>query len=536
MASVSFTHNGNYDPNNIVKLALNAFSDNYKGVDSPYTIYISGGDFVFSVDTNQGGTYFITSSPFIYVNTSEFSTKFDFADNIGLVNFTGGDFGDILIGGSGNDTLNGGGGNDVLEGGAGSDTFDGGAGIDTISFEHSTDGVQIALLGQDDGYAGLGDGNGDTWVGIENARGGSGNDVISGTSDSGRNVIEGGGGADDLRAGVEDIVTYEHSTAGVTVDLTLGTGIGGDAAGDFLTGVANVTGSGLADSLTGNSADNALRGGGGADSLYGMGGDDRLVITETPTDVDGGADTDALFVLGDGTVVLTDENFANIETVYVRGDTTLDMSGVSTGQVIISQSIASTNTTFHASDITGTTGDDTITAGSGEDTIHGAGGSDTIRGGSSFATIYGDAGNDTLIAGKGGAFLSGGAGDDTLRGGGSAQNSLSGNEGNDRIIAGPGGALIDGGIGADKLFAGAGSDTFVFSTNHGRDEILRFDLANDFLDVSNFAKDFEDILFGSVHGGRDTLIAFVGDADASHAIILHDVAINTLKDEGHFIF
>ncbi|MCJ2131259.1 calcium-binding protein [Methylobacterium sp. E-045] len=540
MASVSFTYNGDYDPQNTVSLRQNAFTIVYIGINSPYVIYDSGSTFAFNnySDRSQGGFHFSDSNrttefgDFKKLNAQEYSLNFDFSDNIEVVNFTGGNFGDILRGGAGNDILTGGGGNDLLEGGVGGDSFDGGSGTDTVSYEHSSAGVTVSFIPF---LSNAGDAQGDTFADIEKFRGSELNDTFFGANST--YVFEGGGGADAiLSLNGTDVASYEHSPTSVTVNLFTGNNTGGDAEGDTLTSIQYVQGSAFADSLTGNDSDNILRGGGGADTLDGGLGDDRLVITETPTDIDGGAGTDTLFVLGGRTVALTDTNFAGIETVYVRDDTTLDMSGVSTGQVIISQSIASTNTTSHGSDITGTTGDDTITAGRGEDTIHGAGGSDAIRGGSGFATIYGDADNDTLIAGNGGAFLSGGSGEDTLRGGSGAQNSLFGGSGNDRIVAGSGGATIEGGAGTDKLFAGVGSDTFTFAGNYGRDEILRFDLNNDSLDVSNFANGIGDVHFASVHDGRDTLITFAGDTDASHKIIVHNIAAATLEDQGHFIF
>ncbi|CAA2105301.1 Bifunctional hemolysin/adenylate cyclase [Methylobacterium bullatum] len=311
----------------------------------------------------------------------------DFFDNVAPVSFNGGMRGDILRGGSGNDILNGGAGRDALEGGAGSDTFDGGAGIDTVSYEHSTDGVQIVLLGQTDGYGTDGDANGDTWIGIENARGGSGDDRISGSDDPGVNLIEGGGGADDISADDSDVVSYEHSEDAVSIDLLNGINTGGDAADDTFSGVQNVRGSSHDDTLIGNDGANTLRGGGGIDTLEGGFGNDRLVITETPADIDGGADKDFLFVDGGGTVALSDGAFAAIEAVYVRNDTHLDMSAVSTGSTIVSQS-----TVGHAVEIIGSTGSDRIKAGKAGDAIEGGASGDKLFAGSGADTFQFQAG------------------------------------------------------------------------------------------------------------------------------------------------
>ena len=55
------------------------------------------------------------------------------------------------------------------------------------------------------------------------------------------------------------------------VNLAAGTASGGDAAGDILIEIENLTGSAHGDSLTGNSLSNVLTGGDGADTLIGGG-------------------------------------------------------------------------------------------------------------------------------------------------------------------------------------------------------------------------------------------------------------------------
>src|SRR5262249_4329582 len=66
---------------------------------------------------------------------------------------------------------------------------------------------------------------------------------------------------------------------------------GGDAAGDILTDIENLVGSGFADSLTGDSGANVLSGGGGDDVIYFTTGGD-------PDTVDGGSGGDTLDVTG----------------------------------------------------------------------------------------------------------------------------------------------------------------------------------------------------------------------------------------------
>ena len=62
-----------------------------------------------------------------------------------------------------------------------------------------------------------------------------------------------------------DTADYSGSSAGVNIGLTGTPGLGGDAAGDSLTGIEHLTGSGLNDTLTGDGAANILEGGAGDD-------------------------------------------------------------------------------------------------------------------------------------------------------------------------------------------------------------------------------------------------------------------------------
>jgi Ca2+-binding RTX toxin-like protein len=76
--------------------------------------------------------------------------------------------------------------------------------------------------------------------------------------------------------------------------------------------------------------------------------------------------------------------------------------------------------------------------------VFGGAGNDTITGGSGANTLYGGAGNDTITGGSGANTLYGGAGNDTLTGGGTTN-------------------ILDGGTGNDTLI-GEGTTTYVFSS------------------------------------------------------------------------
>ncbi len=106
--------------------------------------------------------------------------------------------------------------------------------------------------------------------------GGAGNDKMAG--DTGNDTFLGGEGADymDGGAGV-DTVTYADSAAGVKVFLGTGKGYGGQAEGDTLVSIENVTGSQYRDMLIGTDGSNTINGGAGNDTIS-AGGDNDFVI------------------------------------------------------------------------------------------------------------------------------------------------------------------------------------------------------------------------------------------------------------------
>jgi Ca2+-binding RTX toxin-like protein len=202
-------------------------------------------------------------------------------------NFLSGNGGnDVLDGGDGGDSVFGGEGDDLLKPGAGFDYVLGGNGNDTVDYSTSATGVGVHLF-----YGGGfgGDASGDGITGVENVMGSlTGADSIYGDDaannlmgQGGDDILFGSAGADIMNggAGTGDTAYYFFSTGQVTVNLSGGAGIGGEAAGDTYIGIENVIGSNnftFGDVLTGNDQINFINGYGGADTINGGLGNDTL--------------------------------------------------------------------------------------------------------------------------------------------------------------------------------------------------------------------------------------------------------------------
>ena len=304
----------------------------------------------------------------------------------------GDDAQNLLRGFGGNDTLAGGAGDDWhLQGGPGADLVDGGAGFDFAVYETSDAGVTVNLA---TGTAEGGHAEGDTLTGIEGVYGSNYADHLTG--DAGHNnligadgddALDGGTGDDNLqgRAGAdmldggagEDTAIYWGSDAGVTVNLAAGTGQGGHAEGDTLTGIENIIGWEHADHLIGNGRNNELNGADGNDTLEGGAGDDRL---------HGGAGADRL----------NGGNGHDDWAIYWGSDAGVTVN-LATG----------TGQGGHAEG-------DTLT---GIESIHGSDHADHLIGDDGDNGLNGNGGNDTLEGGAGNDWLDGQAGDDLLTGG-----------------------------------------------------------------------------------------------------------------------
>lgn len=401
---------------------------------------------------------------------------------------------DRTYGGSGADTLRGDGGADTIHGGSGSDVIAGGSGNDTI---YGNEGADIV-------YGGSGHDSINGNDGSDIIYGNDGNDTVNG--DSGSDLIYGGIGNDLLRGGTgADRIVGDDGNDRIEGEAgsdTLSGGQGNDTiiGGDGFNILAGNEGS---DSLIGGADDDLIGGGDGNDILNGGAGSDTLVGGAGADTLDGGAGIlDMLSYEGSNAAVTVrleatvDDEIRQIATGgHAAGDT---LTGFE--QVLGSD---------HDDHITGSSVDNTLVGGrgndqiwgvDGHDDISGGDGNDTLNGGQGNDRIWGDAGNDVITASWGADTIYGGAGrdiysfasstasisidlvtnvhtgfasetliyqvediaagsgNDTLRGN-NAVNTLDGGAGDDFLDGRNGNDILDGSAGNDTLMGGAGADT-----------------------------------------------------------------------------
>jgi Ca2+-binding RTX toxin-like protein len=397
---------------------------------------------------------------------------------------TGNEGNDILSGVAGNDTLNGNDGNDTLSGGDASDTLNGGNNDDTLTpglgdDNTVTGGDDIDLVSYDDGRtsgvvvslaAGGGQNDGgvddnvsvtarEELVGIENVTGTTVNDSLTG--DIGPNTLRGLAGNDAVSAGAgndilipglgddgivdggtdTDTVSYDDGRAnGVSVNLAVGGQTDGGvddnpaaAAREDLVGIENVTGSGLGDTLTGDSVLNVLSGLGGGDIISGAGnsaGTESLLGGPGNDVIDGGDNSDVLngdagedqLTGGEGTDILTGgtdsdrlDGGASDDTMNGSedgGGADVDVADYSSRDepVTVTANVGSAND-GGVIDGASPVARDTVT---GVETVLGGSATDTLTGDDTGMTLNGGASADVLTGGEGADSISGGSGTDTI--------------------------------------------------------------------------------------------------------------------------
>jgi Ca2+-binding RTX toxin-like protein len=409
---------------------------------------------------------------------------------------------DSIFGGDGNDDIFGGSGSDMLKGGGGADDLNGGTGTDEANYSDSEEGVIVSLL-TGEGVGGTAEG--DTLSDIENLTGSAHGDILVG--DNGSNVLngleendilKGGGGTDTLNGGTGndilkgggggdtlngdsgiDTAAYNESSAGVVVSLITDTASGGDAEGDELNSIENLTGSGYADTLWGNNSNNVLNGMDGNDTLKGFGGADTLRGDDGNDIMDGGTGADEMI------------GGLGHDTFYVDNAGDVAMDGSFQGNDVVRASTSWTMTagsyieTLETTDADGTsainlTGNgiaNTIIGNDGNNVLNGATGADDMTGRDGNDTYYVDNVGDevTEFAGQGNDqvrtsvswTLTDGADVETLRttnDAGVGAINLTGNSAGNMVRGNNGNNVIAGGDGDDELTGLGGADSFRFDT------------------------------------------------------------------------
>ena len=315
-----------------------------------------------------------------------------------------------------------GGPGDMLDGSVQDETLEGGPGMDR-------------LFGRDGNDTLFGAGSEDTLFG------GPGDDRLTGGT--GADALDGGPGRDSA--------FYSASPEGVFVRLWAGDGRGGDAEGDTLAGIENLTGSAHADTLVGDGGANRLDGGDGDDALWGNAGDDILR---------GGAGADTLHGQDGMDTASYEGSAVGVAVRLWAGD---GMGGDAEGDRLFG--IEALTGSDHADTLVGDAGGNALRGGQGDDALWGNAGDDTLEGGAGADLLQGQDGADwaSYVTSDAAVFVRLWAGDgagghaegDTLGG----IENLRGSDHDDRLVGDGGANRITGGAGDDDIWANGGDDT-----------------------------------------------------------------------------
>ncbi|MCR9113231.1 MAG: Hint domain-containing protein, partial [Rhodobacteraceae bacterium] len=307
----------------------------------------------------------------------------------------GGDGADTVDAGFDDDQIDGGAGADSIEGNEGNDTIVGGADGDIIYGDVSPDNPDYAFFVPydlpNDGTDLAPSNNADSLVG------GDGDDTIYGQDDN--DTLVGDAGNDVLDGGLDD-----DSLDGADGNDTLIGGTGNDTLlGGNDTGADSLDGGAGDDELSAGDGADTLVGGTGADSMFGGGGDDVFVIEDDfgndtidgwSTNETGGDSLDAGAVTQDLTLDLSQGSTSDPESGTLS-------NGAQTASFIEIETI----TLGSGNDsVTGSTGGDTVNTGAGNDTVDAGDGADSIDAGTGDDSIFVDQG-DTVSGGDGDDFF-----------------------------------------------------------------------------------------------------------------------------------
>jgi len=321
---------------------------------------------------------------------------------------------------------------------------------------------------------------------IENGIGGSGADTITGNDVA--NVLSGNGGADTLSGGLgndtliggtggdgldggagNDTASYVGSSAAVSIDLKLATAAGGDAQGDTLTSIENVTGSGFADTFVASGLANVFDGGLGADTVsYQSSAAGVSINLAAGTGAGGDAQGDSFISIEN----ILGTNFADVFVSSAAanafgggsGSDTISYAGSSAGVIVdmghgVTWDGSVNDTISGIENIVGSAFNDQLWGDGGDNIIDGgSGGADVLAGFGGFDTVtYANSATGVIIDMGSGVSWDGVVNDQLF-----AFHGAVGSSHNDDFRGTGGVDVIDGGAGADLLLGNDDADTFVF--------------------------------------------------------------------------
>jgi len=426
----------------------------------------------------------------------------------------GGNGNDSLVGGSGADSMDGGADNDTFTGDTGGDTIVGGTGTDTLDYSAFATNLTVSLPSTTAGTGTINDGGtADSFSSIEVFLLGSGGDTFTGKTGTGSQAdsVSGGSGADSLlggdgndtldgglgndtingEGGTADYVSFASAASGITVNLATATGQATGQGTDTIVNIENVLGSGFDDTITGNGSANTIQGGAGADSINGAAGNDSIDGGAGNDTIDGGGNNDTIDG-GADTDTLTYAAFGAGVSVSMTSTTTGTVFYPTGGETDTYSNIESLVLTGFADTVTGSSANNTVDTGGGDDSVVGSLGNDTLAGGtgndtldysglglsltlnlatgtvtdgsktdtiSGFETILLGSGSNSVAGSAAGDQITGNDGADTI-GGGGGNDTINGGNGGDNIAGQAGDDSINGGNGNDSLWAAGGTDSY----------------------------------------------------------------------------
>ncbi|WP_314103236.1 calcium-binding protein [uncultured Stenotrophomonas sp.] len=425
----------------------------------------------------------------------------------------GNDGDDLLMGGDGDDELYGDSGDDVLVGGAGNDYLSGGEGNDTYRFGP---GFGIDTI---DNYHWYSDSRGTVEF-----TGDLVSTLFTASMVDGHLVLTDGTNQLTIRY-------YENYPDAAIDEVRFADGV---TWGPAQLRQMTLLPTDSDQVMRGSSGDDVIDGGGGNDTLYGEAGNDILIGGTGNDLLEGGDGNDVYrFGLGFGSDVIQNTRYkygaatsdfiefeAGISASSLRvsrvgdtmelrldgylddvirvldfyqplGDYSYHIDGIrfADGTVIDHAELNRIGNppTDEGREIHGTTLNDTLDGGGGDDYMYAGAGDDVLFGGTGNDRLYGDVGNDSLFGGDDADYLAGEEGDD----------------------------FLDGGQGDDELDGGSGDDTYYYQRGNGLDTVYAYTVSGN-----------DEVLFGPGLSAADVVVINDGI----------DLSFRTLGDGGGIAF